>query len=51
LGVNVRDIMQTMQAYFGAAQVSDFNRFGKYYRVMVQLPLRPCRPAVLQAYL
>jgi len=36
LGVSVRDIMQTMQAYFGAAQVSDFNRFGKYYRVMVQ---------------
>jgi HAE1 family hydrophobic/amphiphilic exporter-1 len=36
LGVSVRDILQTMQAYFGAAQVSDFNRFGKYYRVMVQ---------------
>lgn len=36
LGVNVRDLLQTMQAYFGAAQVSDFNRFGKYYRVMVQ---------------
>jgi HAE1 family hydrophobic/amphiphilic exporter-1 len=25
-----------MQAYFGSAQASDFNRFGKYYRVMVQ---------------
>ncbi|PSK93064.1 efflux RND transporter permease subunit [Taibaiella chishuiensis] len=36
LGVSVRDIMQTMQAYFGSAQASDFNRFGKYYRVMVQ---------------
>ncbi|TCC97456.1 efflux RND transporter permease subunit [Pedobacter psychroterrae] len=36
LGVHVKDIMQTMQAYFGSAQASDFNRFGKYYRVMVQ---------------
>jgi hydrophobic/amphiphilic exporter-1 (mainly G- bacteria), HAE1 family len=36
LGVNVRDILQTMQTYFGSAQASDFNRFGKYYRVMVQ---------------
>lgn len=36
LSVNVKDILQTMQAYFGSAQVSDFNRFGKYYRVMVQ---------------
>ncbi|RZJ65125.1 MAG: efflux RND transporter permease subunit [Flavobacterium sp.] len=36
LGVNVKDVLQTMQAYFGSAQASDFNRFGKYYRVMVQ---------------
>jgi HAE1 family hydrophobic/amphiphilic exporter-1 len=36
LGVSVRDIMQTMQTYYGSAQASDFNRFGKYYRVMVQ---------------
>ncbi|MGV3697497.1 efflux RND transporter permease subunit [Flavobacterium sp.] len=36
LGVSVRDILQTMQAYYGSAQASDFNRFGKYYRVMVQ---------------
>ncbi|HEY8780509.1 MAG TPA: efflux RND transporter permease subunit [Mucilaginibacter sp.] len=36
LGVNVKDILQTMQAYFGSAQASDFNRFGKYYRVLVQ---------------
>ncbi len=36
LGVSVKDILQTMQAYYGSAQVSDFNRFGKYYRVMVQ---------------
>ncbi|HEY2581153.1 MAG TPA: efflux RND transporter permease subunit [Mucilaginibacter sp.] len=36
LGVNVKDILATMQAYFGSAQASDFNRFGKYYRVVVQ---------------
>ena len=36
LGVSVRDILSTMQAYFGTAQASDFNRFGKYYRVIVQ---------------
>jgi len=36
LGVSTKDILQTMQSYFGSAQASDFNRFGKYYRVMVQ---------------
>lgn len=36
LGVSVRDVLQTMQAYFGSAQASDFNRFGRYYRVIVQ---------------
>lgn len=36
LGVSVKDVLATMQAYFGSAQASDFNRFGKYYRVIVQ---------------
>lgn len=36
LGVSTKDILQSMQAYFGSSQASDFNRFGKYYRVMVQ---------------
>ena len=36
LGVSVKDILGTMQSYFGSTQVSDFNRFGKYYRVVVQ---------------
>jgi HAE1 family hydrophobic/amphiphilic exporter-1 len=36
LGVSVKDILQTMQSYFGSVQASDFNRFGKYYRVVVQ---------------
>lgn len=48
LNVNVRDILQTVQSYFGSVQVSDFNRFGKYYRVMIQADL-PARsePAAL----
>ncbi|MFD2162800.1 efflux RND transporter permease subunit [Paradesertivirga mongoliensis] len=36
LGVQVRDLLQTLQVYYGSSFVSDFNRFGKYYRVMVQ---------------
>ncbi len=36
LGVNVSDLMGTLQIYFGASYVSDFNRFGKYYRVVAQ---------------
>ena len=36
LGVSVKELMGTVQAYYGSAQVGDFNRFGKYYRVMVQ---------------
>ncbi|OLY90616.1 hydrophobic/amphiphilic exporter-1, HAE1 family [Cnuella takakiae] len=40
LGVNVKDILQTMQAYFGSAQASDFNRFGKYYRVVLQADIQ-----------
>ena len=35
LGVNVKDILQTMQAYFGSSQAADFNRFGKYYKVVL----------------
>src|ERR1700754_4081308 len=36
MGVSVSDLMQTMQIYYGSSFVSDFNRFGKYYRVMAQ---------------
>lgn len=36
MGVNVADVFNTMQIYYGSAQASDFNRFTKYYRVMVQ---------------
>lgn len=36
LGVSITELMQTMQIYFGSSFVSDFNRFGKYYRVMAR---------------
>jgi HAE1 family hydrophobic/amphiphilic exporter-1 len=36
LGVSVSDLLQTMQVYYGSAFISDFNRFGKYYRVIAQ---------------
>ncbi len=36
LGISVSDILQTMQVYYGSTFASDFNRFGKYYRVIVQ---------------
>jgi HAE1 family hydrophobic/amphiphilic exporter-1 len=36
LGVSVSDILGTLQVYYGSSFASDFNRFGKYYRVIVQ---------------
>ena len=36
LNVSVSDILQTMQVYYGSSYASDFNRFGKYYRVIVE---------------
>ncbi|MGE8292288.1 MAG: efflux RND transporter permease subunit, partial [Sphingobacterium sp.] len=36
LGVAVSDVLGVMQGYYGSIQASDFNRFGKYYRVLVQ---------------
>lgn len=36
LGLEVKDVLETMQAYFGGVFSSDFNRFGKYYRVVIQ---------------
>lgn len=38
LGVNVSDLLEMMQVYFGSYQCSDFNRFGKYYKVVMQAP-------------
>lgn len=36
MGVTVKELLTVMQAYYGSMQASDFNRFGKYYRVMLQ---------------
>lgn len=36
LGVNIGDLMGTLQVYYGSSYVSDFNRFGKFYRVVAQ---------------
>lgn len=35
-GVSVNAVLSTMQGYFGGLYASNFNRFGKQYRVMVQ---------------
>ena len=37
-GVKVDDVFTALQAYYGGMQVSDFNLFTKYCRVMVQAP-------------
>src|SRR5690606_21205819 len=36
LGIFISDLMQTLQVYYGSSFASDFNRFGKFYRVIVQ---------------
>ena len=35
-GIAVNMVLNTMQGYYGGIYASDFNRFGKQYRVMVQ---------------
>ncbi|WP_372648165.1 efflux RND transporter permease subunit [Draconibacterium sp.] len=35
-GLQVSSVLSAMQGYFGGYYASDFNRFGKQYRVMVQ---------------
>jgi HAE1 family hydrophobic/amphiphilic exporter-1 len=35
-GVTVSNIFNTMQGYYGGLYTTDFNRFGKQYRVMIQ---------------
>ena len=36
LGVSISDLLQTLQVYYGSSFASDLNRFGKFYRVIVQ---------------
>ncbi len=35
-GLSVNDILQTMQGYYGGVYASNFNKFGKQYRVLYQ---------------
>ena len=35
-GLTQNQILQTLQAYYGGMYISNFNRFGKLYRVMMQ---------------
>ena len=35
-GISPNDILSTMQGYYGGLYASNFNRFGKMYRVMIQ---------------
>jgi HAE1 family hydrophobic/amphiphilic exporter-1 len=35
-GLNVSDVMNAMQGYFGGIYVDNFNQFGKQYRIMIQ---------------
>jgi HAE1 family hydrophobic/amphiphilic exporter-1 len=37
-GVTVNSLLSTMQGYFGSIYASNFNKFGKQYRVMIQAP-------------
>ncbi len=36
LGVSVSELLQTLQVYYGSYLASDFNRFGKQYKVILQ---------------
>jgi HAE1 family hydrophobic/amphiphilic exporter-1 len=40
LGVSITELMQTLQIYYGSSFVTDFNRYGKYYRVMAQADIQ-----------
>lgn len=36
LGVSVSELLQTLQVFYGSYMASDFNRFGKQYKVILQ---------------
>jgi multidrug efflux pump len=40
LGVSFDDVASAMQAFLGGAQVNDFNRFGRTYKVIMQAELQ-----------
>ena len=49
-GISPSDILTTLQGYYGGMYVSNFNRFGKIYRVMMQAnPESRVNPETLSA--
>lgn len=36
LGINVKDVFDTMQIYLGSLYINDFNKFGRTYQVIAQ---------------
>ena len=36
LGLNIKDIFDTMQIYLGSLYINDFNQFGRTYQVIAQ---------------
>ncbi|MDE6174357.1 MAG: efflux RND transporter permease subunit, partial [Duncaniella sp.] len=49
-GISPKDILTTLQGYYGGMYVSNFNRFGKIYRVMMQAaPESRINPETLSA--
>ena len=49
-GISPKDILTTLQGYYGGMYVSNFNRFGKIYRVMMQAnPEARINPETLSA--
>ena len=52
LGLETSQVLKTMEAYFGSVYSSDFNRFGKYFRVVVQadMPYRIDEKSLNQVY-
>lgn len=36
MGIPITDVFNTLQAYFGALYVNDFNKYGRVYRVQLQ---------------
>ncbi len=49
-GISPKDILSTLQSYYGGMYVSNFNRFGKIYRVMMQAnPEARVNPETLSA--
>lgn len=48
-GISPNDILTTLQGYYGGIYASNFNRFGKLYRVMIQAdPMYRVNPESLQ---